>query len=107
LRTHPAVADAAVAGLPDTRLGQIPFAAVEVRRGARTSEEELRAHCRSLLTPYEIPARVFVVDGLPRGAALKVDRRQLIAMLTTLRDRQADEDAVGSTAIDARENVHG
>jgi long-chain acyl-CoA synthetase len=107
LRKHPAVADAAVGGLPDARLGQIPFAAVEVRRGARTTEEELRVHCRSLLTPYEIPVRIFVVGELPRGAALKVDRRQLIAMLATLRERQADDDAVGSTVIDARENVHG
>jgi acyl-coenzyme A synthetase/AMP-(fatty) acid ligase len=60
-----------------------------------------------LLTPYEIPARVFVVDRLPRGAALKVDRRELVAMLTKLRDQQADTDVVGSTAIDSRENVHG
>jgi acyl-CoA synthetase (AMP-forming)/AMP-acid ligase II len=34
-----------------------------------------------MLTPYEVPAHVFVVDELPRGAALKVDRRRLVAML--------------------------
>jgi acyl-CoA synthetase (AMP-forming)/AMP-acid ligase II len=107
LRTHPAVADAAVGGLPDLRLGQIPFAAVEVRNTSQTTGEELRAHCRSLLTPYEVPAGIFVVDELPRGAALKVDRRELVAMLEKLRDRRPDDDAVCSTAIDSKENVHG
>lgn len=99
LRTHPAVADAAVAGLPDPRLGQIPLAAIEVRNGERTTEEELREHCRSLLTPYEVPVRAFIVDALPRGAALKVDRRELVTTLEELRDRQANDDAVQPTAI--------
>jgi len=84
LRAHPAVADAAVAPLPDQRLGQIPVAAVELRPGAVTDGEALREHCRDTLTPYEVPARVFVVDELPRGAALKVDRRRLVAMLEDL-----------------------
>ncbi|MDT5051208.1 MAG: long-chain acyl-CoA synthetase [Mycobacterium sp.] len=84
LRTHGAVADAAVAGLPDARLGQIPVAAVELRSAMTATGDELRAHCRASLTPYEVPARVFVVDELPRGAALKVDRRRLVATLEKL-----------------------
>jgi long-chain acyl-CoA synthetase len=84
LRAHPAVADAAVAPVPDQRLGQIPIAAVELRAGAQADGDELREHCRTLLTPYEVPARIFVVDALPRGAALKVDRRRLLAMLDEL-----------------------
>jgi acyl-CoA synthetase (AMP-forming)/AMP-acid ligase II len=70
--------------MPDHRLGQIPVAAVELRPGAVTDGEALREHCRNTLTPYEVPARVFVVDQLPRGAALKVDRRRLLAMLEDL-----------------------
>jgi acyl-CoA synthetase (AMP-forming)/AMP-acid ligase II len=84
LRTHPSVADAAVAPVPDRRLGQIPVAAVELRPGASVDGDQLREHCRAALTPYEVPARVFVVDELPRGAALKVDRRRLLAMLEEL-----------------------
>jgi long-chain acyl-CoA synthetase len=84
LRTHDAVADAAVAGLADARLGQIPVAAVELRSAMTATGAELQAHCRTSLTPYEVPAQVFVVDELPRGAALKVDRRRLVATLEKL-----------------------
>lgn len=84
LRAHPAVADAAIAPVPDQRLGQIPVAAVELRPGVAVEGEELREHCRATLTPYEVPARVFVVDELPRGAALKVDRRRLLTMFDEL-----------------------
>jgi acyl-CoA synthetase (AMP-forming)/AMP-acid ligase II len=84
LRTHDAVADAAVAGLADDRLGQIPIAAVELRSAMAATGDELRAHCRASLTPYEVPAQVFVVDELPRGAALKIDRRALVATLEKL-----------------------
>jgi acyl-CoA synthetase (AMP-forming)/AMP-acid ligase II len=84
LRAHPAVADAAVAPVPDQRLGQIPVAAVELRPGVATDGDALREHCRGTLTPYEVPARIFVVDELPRGAALKVDRGRLLAMLDEL-----------------------
>jgi acyl-CoA synthetase (AMP-forming)/AMP-acid ligase II len=81
LRTHPAVRDAAVVGRPDKRLGQVPVAAVELRGGATVTGEELRAHCRDALTPYEVPTVVHVLDALPRGAALKVDRQQLISLI--------------------------
>jgi acyl-CoA synthetase (AMP-forming)/AMP-acid ligase II len=84
LRAHPAVADAAVAPVSDARLGHIPVAAVELRAGAESDGDSLRAHCRTMLTPYEVPAQIFVVAELPRGAALKVDRRRLLAMLEDL-----------------------
>ncbi|BBU21133.1 class I adenylate-forming enzyme family protein [Mycobacterium xenopi] len=86
LRGHDAVADAAVAGMPDQRLGQIPVAGVELRAGAATTPDKLREYCRSALAPYEVPAEIYIVDELPRGAALKIDRRQLIAMLESLRE---------------------
>jgi long-chain acyl-CoA synthetase len=88
LRRHPAVADAAVAGLPDARLGHVPYAAVELRRGMYATGDELRTHCRSLLTPYEVPVAVQVVDELPRSAAMKVDRRRLLEILTPARDAE-------------------
>lgn len=93
LRSHAAVHDAAVAGIADARLGQIPFAAVELRPGASVTPDELRTHCRSSLTPYEVPAEVHIVNELPRGAALKVDRQRLTAMLEELRAPSSVVDA--------------
>ncbi|OFB37149.1 AMP-dependent synthetase [Mycolicibacterium sp. (ex Dasyatis americana)] len=90
LRRHEAIADAAVVGIPDNRLGQIPVAAVELRQAARVGAEELRAHCRALLTPYEVPAEVHIIEQLPRGAALKVDRRGLMNLLNSLRAGASD-----------------
>lgn len=84
LRAHDAVADAAVMGLPDERLGQVPVAAVELRADMHTSSEALREYCRLSLVAYEVPTQVFVVDELPRGAALKVDRQRLGALLEEL-----------------------
>jgi acyl-coenzyme A synthetase/AMP-(fatty) acid ligase len=57
---------------------------VELRTGIEADGDALRQHCRATLTPYEVPARVYIVDALPRGAALKVDRRRLLAMLEEL-----------------------
>jgi long-chain acyl-CoA synthetase len=93
LRAHQAVRDAAVAGLADPRLGQVPVAAVELVPGQSATGEELRAHCRAVLTPYEVPADIFVVDELPRGAALKVDRTRLVEMLE---NRRRDSVATGT-----------
>jgi len=104
LRGHPAVADAAVAPIPDQRLGQIPVAAVELRTGAEVDGDTLRQHCRAVLTPYEVPAQVFVVDELPRGAALKVDRRRLLAMLTDLGAGQTDQSQSQDTDTSRKEN---
>jgi acyl-coenzyme A synthetase/AMP-(fatty) acid ligase len=74
LRQHPAIRDAAVVGLPDQRLGQIPVAAVEIRKAmARPSEAELREFGKGKLTGPQTPVRILIVDALPRTPSLKVD----------------------------------
>jgi acyl-CoA synthetase (AMP-forming)/AMP-acid ligase II len=82
LQRHPAVREAAVIGLPDERLGEVPVAAVELDPAVAAPEpDELREFCRADLTPYEVPVAVVVVPALPRSAAMKVDRTALATML--------------------------
>ncbi|MGV0873608.1 class I adenylate-forming enzyme family protein [Mycolicibacterium sp. XJ879] len=73
LISHPAVRDACVVGVPDARLGEVPFAAIEVADGATApSEAELAALVRAQLPVYNVPVAFTVVDELPRNPALKV-----------------------------------
>jgi long-chain acyl-CoA synthetase len=73
LISHPAVRDACVVGVPDKRLGQVPFAAIEATPGmAVPSEDELKELVRQTLPVYNVPVAFAVVDELPRNPALKV-----------------------------------
>jgi o-succinylbenzoate---CoA ligase len=80
LATHPAVADCAVFGVADDRLGQRVVAAVVVADGcAPPVLEELRAHVALTLPPTAAPREVHLIDELPRRGIGKVDRRGLAA----------------------------
>jgi acyl-CoA synthetase (AMP-forming)/AMP-acid ligase II len=90
LETHPAVREAAVVGLPDTRLGEVPVAAVELKEGAqRPSEDELRRIARDRLPPYFVPVRIHIVTELPRTPSLKVSQPALRELLA--RDLSAEQ----------------
>jgi fatty-acyl-CoA synthase len=77
LFAHPAVAEAAIIGVPDARWGEAVCAVVALRPGATATADELIAHCRSRLAKYKTPKHVVFVDALPRNAAGKVLKRQL------------------------------
>lgn len=72
LISHPEVRDAGVVGVPDARLGQVPFAAVETVEGATVSEADLLAAVRAALPAHHVPVSVVFVDELPRTPSLKV-----------------------------------
>ncbi len=77
LRSHPAVRDAGVTGIPDDRLGAVPVGAVELADGARVDSEELLDFVRQRVTPYQVPVQLLIVDELPRTPSLKVSQPAL------------------------------
>lgn len=78
---HPAVAEAAVVGIPDARVGE-EIVAFIVGTGTPLSEEELRTYARANLAPYKSPRRFVLTTDLPRTASGKIARTQLSALLS-------------------------
>ena len=79
LSTHPAVARAAVIGVPHPDKGEVPVAIVEPRPGTEAVEEELLAWCRQRLAAYKVPRKVHLAEpgSLPQGATEKILKRRL------------------------------
>jgi long-chain acyl-CoA synthetase len=78
LYEHPAVAEAAVIGLPHPALGEEVAAAVALRPGAAISAEELRDYVRSEVAAYKYPRHVWIVDALPKGPTGKIQKRDIV-----------------------------
>ncbi|MEU5634811.1 class I adenylate-forming enzyme family protein [Streptomyces rishiriensis] len=78
LAAHPGVADAAVTGMPDERLGQTVVAFVVPSDPAAPPDPALlRSYTRARLSGFKVPVRWWFVDDLPRNANGKVVRRRL------------------------------
>ena len=77
LMAHPAVAQAAVIAVPDSRWGERPLAVVSLRTGAHTSPTELREHLAQQFARWQLPDRFEFVAAIPCTATGKFKKTQL------------------------------
>jgi acyl-coenzyme A synthetase/AMP-(fatty) acid ligase len=80
LRAFPGIDDVGVAGVPDDRLGEVPWAFVVPSAGATIDAAELTRWCRERLAPYKVPAGVTCVAALPRNEMGKLVRHELVPL---------------------------
>ena len=75
LRSHPAIKDVAVIGLPDSRLGEIAAAIISIKDGQRCTEEDIAAFCQKL-PRYKRPHKIIFAD-VPRNPTGKIEKPKL------------------------------
>jgi fatty-acyl-CoA synthase len=77
LTNHPAIAAAAVVGLPDARLGEVAVAFVTLHQGRTVTTAEVAQVCHGRIASYKIPRHVLVLDALPMTGSGKVQKVML------------------------------
>ena len=82
LYEHPAVAEAAVVGIPHDLLGEEVGAAVALKKGATVDLNELRDYVKARVAAYKYPRLVWLVDVLPKGPTGKVQKRDITVPTT-------------------------
>ena len=74
---HPAVAEAAVVGIPHADLGEEVGAAVALKPGCHASPQEIRDFVKDRLAAYKYPRLVWIQEQLPKGSTGKILRREV------------------------------
>ena len=77
LSAHPAIAQVAVIGVPDERMGEVGCAYVVLRNGVTATEAEVIAWAREHMANYKVPRQVRFANTLPVNASAKVDKKVL------------------------------
>lgn len=85
---HPAIADAAVFGIPGEKFGEDVMAAIVLREGESLTEEEVIAYAKTQLGGYKVPRKIQFLPELPRNASGKVLKKDLRAPYWEGQERQ-------------------
>ena len=78
LLSHPAIAEAAVVGIPSPDLNEEVAAFVTLKPGAAAGAEELSNYCQGHMAHFKFPRRVIILEELPKGASGKVIKAELL-----------------------------
>jgi len=77
LYRHPAVAEAAVIGIPHEKWGEVGRAYVVLHKGKTAELDQLIDHCKANLAHYKVPKEVIFMNALPKSPAGKIIKREL------------------------------
>jgi acyl-CoA synthetase (AMP-forming)/AMP-acid ligase II len=75
VKSHPAVFDCTIVGVPDERWGERVAAVIEFRPGQRVTLEDLQSHCRTKIAGYKVPRQICEVERIVRSPSGKPDYR--------------------------------
>jgi fatty-acyl-CoA synthase len=78
MHSHPDITEAALIPVPDPKWGEVGRAIIVLKPGASLTQADLVDWLREQMAPYKVPKSVVFVDTLPKTAANKVDKHQLI-----------------------------
>lgn len=83
IRSHPAIQDCAVIGIPDTVFGEAVMAVIKLRTGWTLTAEEVKKHCKSQLSSYKKPRYIEFVESFPVDSAGKIQKYRVREMYRT------------------------
>ena len=90
LNEHPAIAQVAVVGVPDERMGEVGCACIILRSGHALTAAQLLAWAKPHMANYKLPRHVLFFDSLPLNAASKVLKRELAQIVQTMLASSSD-----------------
>ena len=84
IHTLPAVAEAAVVGVPDEKYMEVPAAMIRLEQGADASEADIKEMLKDRIARFKIPEHVVFVDEIPKTHNGKIDKRVIKDMIENI-----------------------